>query len=125
VSALSVAAQAAYSRPDPNVLSPRAAEYDLLGRVTRRLSDGWRQREADLAGLLAAVDENERVWSTLAQEVADPANSLPSDLRAKLFYLYEFARHHGQQVRQGKASAEILVEINTAVMRGLRGQVPA
>jgi flagellar protein FlaF len=125
VSAFSVAAQAAYSRPDPNVLSPRAAEYDLLGRVTRRLSDGWRKRETDLAGLMAAVDENERVWSTLAQEVADPANALPSELRAKLFYLYEFARHHGQLVRQGKASAEIMVEINTAVMRGLRGQVPA
>lgn len=125
MSALSAAAQAAYSRPDPNVLSPRAAEYDLLGRVTHRLSDGWRKREADLAGLLVAVDDNERVWSTLAHEVADPANALPSDLRAKLFYLYEFTRHHGQLVRHGKASAEILVEINMAVMRGLRGQVPA
>jgi flagellar protein FlaF len=124
VSALFAAAQAAYSRPDPNELNPRAAEYDLLGRITRRLSDGWRKRETDLPLLLAAVDENEKIWSALAQEVAHPANALPSDLRAKLFYLFEFTRHHGTAVRQGKASAEVLVDINTAVMRGLRGQVP-
>lgn len=123
MSALSAAAQAAYSRPEPEGISPRAAEYDLLGRVTRRLSDGWRAREDDLAGLLSAVDENERLWVTLAQEVADPVNALPAELRAKLFYLYEFTRHHGRLVRQGKASASVLVEINTAVMRGLRGQV--
>jgi flagellar protein FlaF len=122
VSAPLAAARAAYSRPEAPARTPRAVEYDLIARATARLSDAWRRRETDLRGLLSAVDDNLRIWATLAVTVADPANALPAPLRAQLFYLYEFTAQHSRALRQGKASAEVLIDINTAVLRGLRGE---
>ena len=51
--------------------------------------------------------------------------SLPPALRAQLFYLYEFTDQHSRKVLAGNASIEVLVDINTAVMRGLRGETGA
>lgn len=116
------AARAAYSRPEAPGRTPRAIEYELLARITQRLSEGWARRKGDLPGLLAALDENLRLWSTLAADVSGDGNGLPPKLRAQLFYLYEFTAQHSRAVRSDKASAEVLIEINTAVMRGLRGE---
>lgn len=103
--------------------TPRAIEYELLACITQRLSEGWARRKGDLPGLLAALDEKFlRLWSTLAADVSGDGNGLPPKLRAQLFYLYEFTAQHSRAVRSDKASAEVLIEINTAVMRGLRGE---
>lgn len=116
------AARAAYTRPEAPSRTPRAIEYELLARITQRLSEGWSRRKADFPGLLAALDENLRLWATLAADVSGNENGLPPKLRAQLFYLYEFTAQHSRAVRADKASAEVLIEINTAVMRGLRGE---
>jgi flagellar protein FlaF len=125
VSAQLAAARAAYARPETASPLPRAQEYDLLARVTRRLSETARLRQQDLGAFLAALDDNLRLWSALGQAVADEANALPAPLRARLFYLYEFTARHSRAVRQGDAEADVLIDINTAVMRGLRGQEAA
>ena len=114
-------AHGAYARPDAPARSSRAVEYDLFARVTRRLTLAHRAREVDFPALVAALHENERLWRTLAIDVADPENALPASLRAQLFYLHEFTTSHSRKVIEGAASAEVLVDINTAIMRGLRG----
>lgn len=113
-----------YARAQAPTRQPRDLEYDLLARAAQRLQSGWRDRAANPVGLIAAIDQNERLWVALASDVAIPENSLPAELRAKLFYLYEFVTHHSSGLRGGKGTVEVLVDINTAVMRGLRGQVP-
>lgn len=115
-------ARATYARPDLTARSPRAVEYDLLARATAALTEAWPKRKADFGALAAAVDRNLRLWSTLGADVADPGNALPQALRAQLFYLYQFTAEHSRAVLDGAASVEVLVDINTAVMRGLRGQ---
>ncbi len=119
--AQSSAARAAYARPEAPGRSPRALEYELLARATKALSTA-RAEGASHAQVLAALNENQRLWSTLAADVAEPENGLPQQLRAQLFYLYEFTALHSRAVRDKKASVEVLIDINTAVMRGLRGQ---
>lgn len=119
--AQSAAARAAYARPEAPHRDFRALEYDLLARATKALSLS-RSEGASYAKLLAALDENQRLWSTLAADVAEPENGLPQKLRAQLFYLYEFTSQHSRAVRDKAASVEVLIDINTAVMRGLRGQ---
>jgi flagellar protein FlaF len=121
VIAQSSAARAAYARPEAPGRSPRALEYELLARATKALSTA-RADGVSHAQVLAALNENQRLWSTLAADVAEPENGLPQQLRAQLFYLYEFTAHHSRAVRDKKASVEVLIDINTAVMRGLRGQ---
>ncbi len=112
----------AYARPDAPARSPRAIEYDLFARATRALSAAWAARDRDRAALIRALHENLRLWRTLAVDVADPGNTLPPALRARLFYLYEFTDQHSRKVLDKTADAAVLVEINTAVMRGLRGE---
>jgi flagellar protein FlaF len=111
----------AYARQEAPTRSLRSVEYDLLAQTTRRLRSAWSNREADFPGLVRALTDNQQLWSTLASDVALPGNSLPQVLRARLFYLFEFITQHSRSVLDGKAGIEVLADINTAVMRGLRG----
>ncbi len=114
-------AHEAYARPDAPGRNARAVEYDLFARITRRLSIAWSQRKQNHAALVSALHDNGALWRTLAVDVSDAGNGLPAPLRAQLFYLYEFTAIHSKKVLDGEASAEALVDINTSVMRGLRG----
>lgn len=115
-------ARSAYARPDAPQRSPRAVEYDIFARVTRALTDAWARHEADHPALVRALHDNGSLWRTLAADLAEPGNSLPPDLKARLFYLHEFTAAHSRKVLDGAAGAEVLIEVNTAVMRGLRGE---
>lgn len=114
-------ARSAYARPEAVARTPRSLEYDLLARTTQRLGAAWAKRRDDFPGLATALDANVRLWTILAADVAEPTNELPQNLRAQLFYLYEFTAEHTRNVLSAGASVEVLIDINTAVMRGLRG----
>ena len=119
---MSYQAPIAYARREAPTRSLRSVEYDLLAQITRRLRSAWANRADDFPGLVRALADNQQLWSTLASDVALPGNGLPAVLRARLFYLYEFTAQHSRNVLDGKASVEVLADINTAVMRGLRGE---
>jgi flagellar protein FlaF len=119
---MSYHAPLAYARQEAPTRSLRSVEYDLLAQVTRRLRSAWVNRDADFPGLVRALADNQKLWAALAADVALPGNSLPATLRARLFYLYEFTAHHSRAILDGKGSVEVLADINTAVMRGLRGE---
>ena len=119
---MSFQAPIAYARQEAPTRSFRSVEYDLLAQVTRRLRSAWANRDTDFPGLVRALAHNQQLWATLAADVAQPGNSLPAALRARLFYLYEFTAHHSRLALDGKANVEVLADINTAVMRGLRGE---
>lgn len=114
----------AYGQPEPAIRSPRSLEYDLIARVTQHLVSAWANRDKGFPALAAALHDNNRLWSTLAADVAEPGNGLPAPLRAQLFYLFQFTAEHSRAVLNDGASAEVLIDINTAVMRGLRGPGP-
>ena len=104
------------------VRTPRDIEYGVLARVTGQLQAHLPQPEGVVTPSLArALADNQRLWTVFAADLAHPDNAFPSDLRARLFYLAEFTLHHTARVLAGTAQAQALVDINTAVMRGLRG----
>lgn len=114
-------ARSAYARPEAPARTSRGVEYDLLARTTQRMTSAWARRKDDFPAFVEALSDNLRLWSTLAMDVAQPDNGLPTSLRAQIFYLYQFTTEHSRAVLKGAASIEVLVDINTAVMRGLRG----
>ena len=114
-------ARAVYAQPGAPMRSPRSLEYDLLARITQRLRMTWQQRREDFPDLVGALSENSRLWATLAADVAEPGNALPAPLRAQLFYLYQFVEQHSRKILAGNASVDVLIDVNTSVMRGLRG----
>lgn len=111
----------AYARREAPTRSLRSVEYELIAQVTQRLRAAWANRATDFPALVAAMADNQQLWSTLASDVAMPGNGLPAALRARLFYLYEFTTQHSRAVMENKAGIEVLTDINTAIMRGLRG----
>lgn len=101
--------------------SDRGIEYQVFARITRELAIKDTGQPDYIPNRSKALYENLRLWTTLAMDVANDNNALPNELRSKLFYLAEFTRNHTAKIYAGKAAADILVEINTIVMRGLRG----
>ncbi len=117
-------ARTAYTSPGTPARTSRGIEYDIFARVTRKIKDASVPDRSTYAALVEALHENRQLWTALAADVASPGNALPASLRARLFYLYEFTTLHTQKVLGGKATVDVLVDINTAVMRGLRGEGP-
>lgn len=103
------------------VRPPRAVEYEIFARVTHRLSAVDETDRAAFPALAAAASDNQRLWAVLAEDLMSDDNALPVALRAQLISLSEFVRKHTLRVLAGKASVAPLVEINTTIMRGLRG----
>ncbi len=116
-------AQTTYGATARTIKTPRDIEYDLLARITGQMQKAIADTgPARFPSLAAAMHENRRLWSAFAVDLADAGNGFPQQLRARLFYLAQFVMQHTDKVLSGSAKAEVLVDINLAVMRGLRGQ---
>lgn len=113
-------AQQAYAQTAAPTRTPRDTEYEAISKITHRLKAAAARKATDFGGFVQALHENRRLWSVLATGVTDADNALPNDLRARIFYLAEFTEQHSSQVLNNKAAIEPLLEINMAVLRGLR-----
>lgn len=105
------------------VRTDRGTEYAAFARVTSSLKSVDEQDKSAFPALAEAVFDNQRLWGLLARDLSGDANALPIELRAQLLSLAEFVRKHSYAVLGGRASVEPLVDINTSIMRGLRGAV--
>ncbi len=112
-------AQAAYAGRAAPTRTERSIEYDAFARVTRLLKSA-QIPETPFGTLAQALHDNRALWIALAADVADPANQLPPPLRAQIFYLAEFTLAQSSKVLAGQAVVQALVDVNMAVMRGLR-----
>jgi len=113
-------ARTAYSPVAAPTRSAQSTEYDAFAMVTRGL------RSASTPGEIAkAIYDNRNLWTLLAADVADPQNQLPRSLRAQIFYLSEFTNLHSGKVLTGTSSVDALIDVNSAIMAGLRQQSEA
>ena len=114
-----VLAQSLYAQPTRELGTARSIEYKAFSKVTARLAS-WNEETDSFASLAEALYKNQLLWTVLGADVADQGNELPASLRAQIFYLSEFTNLHTQKIMAGKAKSQVLVEINTSIMRGLR-----
>jgi flagellar protein FlaF len=92
-----------------------------VARITQKLRVAASEGLSGFPTLAAALNDNRKLWNIFLVDVADPQNPLPDDLRARIFYLAEFTRVHTAKVLARQADVAPLIEINTAILRGLRG----
>ncbi len=111
-------AQRGYAPTSAPLKSARKMEYDVIARITYRLKSAIEAK--DFNKMIHALHENRTLWRRLGLSVADPENLLPDDLRARLIYLSEFTEHHTRKAIRREASAMPLIEVNTAILRGLK-----
>lgn len=115
------AARNGYAAANAPTRSYKSIEYDILAQITRRLKAAADKGPAGFSALALALHDNKRLWNVFAQDVADPDNKLPDALRARLFYLAEFTHQHTTAVLRRRAQVAPLIDINMAILRGLRG----
>ncbi|KQB14580.1 flagellar biosynthesis regulator FlaF [Rhodobacter capsulatus] len=115
-----ILAKTAYANPGQPTRTLRGTEYEIFARVTHRLKQAAGLEKSNFPAVVRALYDNRRLWTTLAVDVALPDNELPDTLRARIFYLNQFTQAHSAKVLKGEASVDVLIDINTAIMRGLR-----
>ncbi len=113
-------AKTAYATTAAPIRTMRGVEYDAFSRITHRLKAA--DEKGNFNALVNALHENGKLWTILAVDIVDDANQLPEELRARIFYLSEFTKHHTRLVIRREANAKPLIDINTAIMRGLRSK---
>ncbi|WP_457647684.1 flagellar biosynthesis regulator FlaF [Profundibacter sp.] len=113
-------AKTAYANSSAPTRTPRSTEYDAFAQITHRLKSA--SKTDNFSALAAALHENNKLWTLLAADVSDKDNALPESLRGRIFYLFEFTAQHSRKVLRKEASVDVLVDINTAIMRGLRSK---
>lgn len=113
-------AQRAYNTAQTPIRTTRGTEYAVFAQVTHHLKAAAEKGRPAFAQLAQAIHENRQLWALLAADVSDSDNGLPQQLRAQIFYLAEFTNQHSSKVLNGKDKADVLIEINTSIMRGLR-----
>ena len=99
--------------------SDRSVEHAAFSKITGQIASAAANGKAGFHELVTALHENQKLWTLLAAEVALPENELPQDLRAQIFYLAEFTSVHTGKVLRQDATADALIDVNTAIMRGL------
>ncbi len=118
----------AYSGAARTLGTPRDVEYQAFQRVIAMMNVA-KDTNAAFARVAEAVHMNNRLWAALASDVASTRNGLPADLRAQLFSIAEFSRKHGNKIlgKEVEASEGLddLITVNTAIMRGLKGEASA
>lgn len=114
-------AQRAYAPTEAPIKTARSAEYDVIARVSFRMKRAIQQ--SDFPALVEALHENNQLWMALAVDAANPENKLPAALRARIVYLADFTRQHTHKVMQKLETAVPLLEINSAILKGLKQEV--
>lgn len=117
-------AKSAYASAKAPTRTPRDMEFEVIARITQRMIKSSQNANKDFAALASALNENRKLWRVFSIDVRDPNNQLPEDLKDQITYLSAFTSTHTSKVLARKAGIGPLVEINTAIMRGLRSGAP-
>jgi flagellar protein FlaF len=118
-------ARSGYTAASTPIRTARGIEYAVFAQVTHRMNAVDPADRSAFPRLAQAVIDNQRLWSTLAEDLMLDSNGLPVALRAQLLSLAEFVRAHSLAVLGKRGSIAPLIDINTAIMKGLRGNAEA
>ena len=115
-------AKSAYGNVGRSVGSDRDLEIQVFQTSISRLSSlsGLDFKlTADAAKILS---DNLKLWDLLTVDLASPENEMDDALAAQLIGLAKFVRVHTLALYAGQGSVDVLVDINTAILKGLLGQ---
>jgi flagellar protein FlaF len=109
----------AYQQVARRAETPRDIEYRLFADVTRALLALKSTPRDEFRGWMDALHWNRRVWAALADDCAQPGNTLPESTRAQIISLSLFVHRHTSQVMRQEADLDTLIDLNRMIMQGL------
>lgn len=98
----------------------RSVEFAVMAKVTRTLQQATQAKEKDFPNFVRALNENRNLWSIFISDLYDPDNKLDQNLKIQIIELGIFVQKHTSKVLSEKASVKPLLDINAAMLRGLR-----
>jgi flagellar protein FlaF len=101
--------------------SPRSIEAQLFAEITAGLVRAQRAGKPGFQALVAALHNNRTLWEALLADLALDSNALPTPLKAQLIQLGHFVRQFTARVLKGEDDVQALIDVNNAVLEGLRG----
>lgn len=100
--------------------TPRSIEFAIMAKVTRQLQSAAAERSTDFPRFVTALDQNRRLWSMFTTDLLDADNKLDQTLKVQLIELGAFVQKHTTQILAQQAPVKPLLEINAAILRGLK-----
>jgi flagellar protein FlaF len=113
-------AKRAYSAAKAPTRTPKDLEFEAIARITHRIIRASKQGPEGFSALAEALNDNRKLWQIFQTDVNSSDNGLPEDLKEQILYLAAFTTQYTSRILARKAGVGPLVEINTAIMRGLR-----
>ncbi|MEO3477806.1 flagellar biosynthesis regulator FlaF [Phaeobacter sp. CAU 1743] len=113
-------AKRAYGSAKAPTRTPKDLEFEAIARITHRMISASKEGKKGFPALAEAVHDNRKLWQIFQTDAASSHNALSEDLKEQIVYLAAFTNQYTSQILSRKAGVGPLVEINTAIMRGLR-----
>jgi flagellar protein FlaF len=121
---------AQYQTAQLHTASPLSVEIMAFQKTTAALEQAQADAKQDFSSqplaamqrhvrLCDAVQQNTRLWLTLLEDLNSSDNRMGGDLKSRLASLAATSVNHGRRVVAGKATLNLLIDINRAIAAGL------
>ncbi len=103
-----------------SVADARDREKQLMTRSIELLLEA-REHGAQSRQSIEAIHFLNRLWTTFVEDLGDPENALPKELRANLISIGLWLLREGEEVRQGRSdNFEGLIEVSQIIRDGMQ-----
>ncbi len=103
-----------------SVADARDRERQLLSRSIDLLGAAAKKGASSLEAV-EAIHFTNRVWTSLLEDLGNPENALPKDLRANLISIGLWLLREADAVRQGRSdNFEGLIEVSAIIRDGIK-----
>lgn len=109
-----------YGKIAQMVKTPKRIEYEVFAKITHKLKETAVRKNRAYPNFVEALYQNRKLWTLLATDVSDRDNGLDDTLRGQILYLAEFTHLYTSRVLSEKLSVRPLLDINSAILRGLK-----
>ena len=121
---------AQYQTAQLHTASPLSVEIMAFQKITAALEQARVDAIQELSAqpliamqrhvrMCEAVQQNTRLWLTLLEDLNSPDNRMGAELKSRLASLAATSVNHGRRVVAGKATLNLLIDINRAIVAGL------
>lgn len=111
----------AYGQVQQRTASDKGIEHALFLQITEALEEIVRSGAPSPTARADAIHRNQQLWTLLATDLLNPANSLPIDLKSRLLQLSKFVQKTSMEVLSGSGDIADLIEVNRPIIAGLGG----
>lgn len=113
-------AKQGYKATQKETASDKSIELRVFMSVTAQLKAVDADNKLEFPQLVEATLENLKLWKIVFIDLVSTENTLPLELKKSLIELATFSQTHSRKVLRGEAKPDVLIDINTSIIAGLR-----